>query len=307
MKEKTKVRKDNSKTLFSKKQNEHTETTNVHKGNDQQAKSSNQTHTYQLPENELEHKSQSSRYQYHVQTKNDQPITSDDDDVNEQFTNLNNRIKTVQKGRQTITINKYPERDNMNYRNKIETNNKTTVEEASTQKIQDGKKRKIRSIVIMGDSIIKDIQAHKIRQGLKGNERVYVKSFPGATINDMKSYGIPSKKFSNDLVILHIGTNNMRDNKEPEEIANDIMEIAIDLKTEHNDVMISGIVPRNDKWDGKVAEVNKFLVSLCLIYNFNFIENDNIKKATHLNYSGLHLNYDGTYILGSNFVRAIRL
>ena len=58
----------------------------------------------------------------------------------------------------------------------------------------------------MGDSIIKDIQAHKIRQGLKGNERVYVKSFPGATVNNMRSYVIPSKKFSNDHVILHIGT-----------------------------------------------------------------------------------------------------
>ena len=49
-------------------------------------------------------------------------------------------------------------------------------------------KKKKRSTVIVGDSMLKDIQQHKIRNGLTNNEKVYVKHFAGATVEHMKSY-----------------------------------------------------------------------------------------------------------------------
>ena len=58
----------------------------------------------------------------------------------------------------------------------------------------------------MGDSLLKDIEQHKIRNGLGTNEKVYLKHFSGANIEHMKSYVIPSKGFDNDLVILHVDT-----------------------------------------------------------------------------------------------------
>ena len=70
--------------------------------------------------------------------------------------------------------------------------------------------------------------------------------------------------------------------------------------------MISGIVPRRDI-NEKVTEVNHFLQNLCGIYNFHFINNANVNIDTHLNLSGLHLNHQGTYVLGGNIVEAIRL
>ena len=71
--------------------------------------------------------------------------------------------------------------------------------------------------------------------------------------------------------------------------------------------MISGLVPRRDKFNDKGIEVNKYLLSLCAENDFNFIDNSNINIETHLNTSGLHLNFRGTYILGGNFVNAIKL
>ena len=73
---------------------------------------------------------------------------------------------------------------------------------------------KKRSIVILGDSLVKDVKQYKLRKGLNNKERIFIKNFSGATVEDMKNYIIPSKKYDNDLVILHVGTNDLRQPKE---------------------------------------------------------------------------------------------
>ena len=42
-----------------------------------------------------------------------------------------------------------------------------------------------RSVLIIGDSMIQEISSDKIRKGLGTNEKIYVKSFPGASTSDM--------------------------------------------------------------------------------------------------------------------------
>ena len=41
-------------------------------------------------------------------------------------------------------------------------------------------------------------------------------------------------------------------------MATNITELAIDLKSDKNEILISGIIPRNDKLDEKCKEVNDF-------------------------------------------------
>ena len=43
--------------------------------------------------------------------------------------------------------------------------------------------KKKRSIVILGDSTLKDIEQRKVKNGLSNNEKVYVKHFSGASVN----------------------------------------------------------------------------------------------------------------------------
>ena len=104
-----------------------------------------------------------------------------------------------------------------------------------------------------------------------------------------------------------MGKNYLKNTKSAKEIATEIVEMAIDMKTEQNEIMISGIVPRRDNLIEKAIEVNRSLQSSCSTYNFYFIDNGNVNRETHLNLSGLHLNHNGTYVLGSNFVDAVRL
>ena len=177
----------------------------------------------------------------------------------------------------------------------------------STDAKKDGIQNKKRSIAIIGDSIIKDIEQHKVSQALGNREKVFVKSFSGAKINHMKSYVIPTKEFDNDLLILHCGTNDLRSGKKAHDIAKEIFDLAIDIKNEKNDVMVSAIVPRRDFLNEKGMEVNSCLKNLCSNHNIHFIDHANVKSKYHLNGSGLHLNIDGTYIVGSNFVNALKL
>ena len=134
--------------------------------------------------------------------------------------------------------------------------------------IENKNKRKKRTTVILGDSIINVIEQHKFKDGLGNNERVYVKSFSGADVEEMKIHVIPSKRFENELIILHCGTNDLRGNKSPEEIATNIINLAKEMKSEKNEVMVSGIIPRNDNLNDKGIDVNNFLNTHCKDFNF---------------------------------------
>ena len=167
--------------------------------------------------------------------------------------------------------------------------------------------RKKRSVLVVGDSMVQRLDKHKMRRGVYNQQRVFIKSFPGATTKDMLSYVEPSKQHKNDMIILHCGTNDLRSSKPAEIIAKEIRDLAHDLKTQENEVMVSGLVPRGDRLNAKANEVNKVLTSLCADDNLYFIDNWNIDARKHLDFKGLHLNDEGLNMFGGNLVDAILL
>ena len=62
----------------------------------------------------------------------------------------------------------------------------------------------------------------------------------------MKDYVKPSIKYNPDLSIMHVGTNNVQSEKKPEQIADEIVKLAQNMKTEENEVTVSGLIPRTD-------------------------------------------------------------
>ena len=87
-----------------------------------------------------------------------------------------------------------------------------------------------RTITLLGDSIIKGMKSHKIKKQRATGENIFVKSFPGAKTSCMHDYVKPSLKFKSDLFILHCGTNDLKSEKHPEVIANEIVNLAVMLK-----------------------------------------------------------------------------
>ncbi len=162
-----------------------------------------------------------------------------------------------------------------------------------------------KSITILGDSTLKQVKAKNIRKNCKNLPKVFVKSFPGATIQQMHHYMIPSLDFKPELVILHCGTNDLRSEKSAETIAKDVIELAKAARCEDNEILISNIITRGDKYKNKAMAVNKSLKTLCQQNSFEYINNANLNEKHHLSTDGIHLNFKGSFTLGTNFSNAI--
>ena len=74
-----------------------------------------------------------------------------------------------------------------------------------------------------------------------------VKTFPGTSVADMKHYVKPTLEKNPELIILHVGTNDIPQ-KEPEEIVKEIESLCTGIKANSlAKVAISEIIQRDDQ------------------------------------------------------------
>lgn len=164
--------------------------------------------------------------------------------------------------------------------------------------------KKKRTINFIGDSLLKDVKPYELKHKMKKTDKLYVQSYKGARTSAMKHHANASLEFDPDVYAVHIGTNDLKLEKSPSEIANNILEIGLQLMNDHNKVFISSIVTRRDDSNEKGKKVNDFLKLRCPNYLLGYIDNSNITNR-HLNQSGLHLNREGSKLLSDNFLRVI--
>ena len=175
---------------------------------------------------------------------------------------------------------------------------------SSTVKSKKSSKHKYRKkIHIIGDSIIKEVKGWKLTNK---DHKVIVRTFPGASTKCMESYVKPTSELKPDTIILHCGTNDLRNTIKPQDVSSKIINLAVSLKTPENSVIISGLTTRKDYLADKVPLVNDHLAGECQKRNIGFIDNTDILADAHLNRSNLHLNVKGTNILVRNFIHAIK-
>ena len=158
-----------------------------------------------------------------------------------------------------------------------------------------------RTLTIIGDSMVKKIRSQDINNECP-SYKSYVKTFPGARIDDMFSYVQPTVNMNPSMVVLMCGTNNLR-NEEPDRIANKLVHLALTVNERVEKVAVSSIVHRADSHNLEVKgkEVNRLVRESLENHGIGFITQDNI-KAQHLNEWGLHLNYNGNNLLAGNFI-----
>ena len=91
-------------------------------------------------------------------------------------------------------------KSNLHTENKDVKSKSTTTDEIFTEvkRKQSDNKHK-RSIVVLGDSLLKGIEQHRVRNSLRNNEKVYVKHFSGATTSHMHNYVQPIKRIQQRL------------------------------------------------------------------------------------------------------------
>ena len=157
-------------------------------------------------------------------------------------------------------------------------------------------------MVILGDSFVKDI---KDWQPSDESNKVVTKHFSGGNTTDTKSYLLPTKSCNPEKIVLHCGTNDLKKQKSANEISNDIIEVAMLCKSDNNNVLFSGIIPRSNKGNAKVVEVNRHLNNEYRMRNICFISDSNINRKIDCNSSGLHLNWKGTNKLFESLLFAL--
>ena len=151
----------------------------------------------------------------------------------------------------------------------------------------------------VGDSIVKNIEGWRLSKRMKSS--FAVKSIPGATAKGMKLHikGCLEDN-SPDSIILHVGTNNLKNKETVDDIAIDIMDIAMFIRNEKTNISVSGLTVRNDRSNGKGKSVNSLLKHRCDKEKICFVDNTNI-NVDILNNSGLHLKERGTTRFVNNF------
>ena len=117
----------------------------------------------------------------------------------------------------------------------------------------------------------------------------------------------PSIRENNpDHIILCVGTIDVPSEKNPQVIAQSIVDLAKTVGNDNLQVTVFSIFQRNDQWSKKVYEVNKVLLNLCKDVNIPFISHSAIGAKRNLNNSKLHLNIRGSRKLQENFVKYLK-
>ena len=135
---------------------------------------------------------------------------------------------------------------------------------------------------------------------------VKVRSYPGATTDDLIDHCRPVARRQPDIIIVHVGTDDLR-SKDEKEIAQNISGIKDTIKeiSPNTRTLISLIIQRydNETMNGKVVFVNNELTQL---FNKNeLIDNSNLGRDCIGGSRGLHLNQPGTRHLARNFKQAL--
>ena len=121
----------------------------------------------------------------------------------------------------------------------------------------------------------------------------------------MQDYLKPLLRRNPHQIILHVGTNDIKSEKSPDQLVEGIVKLVSQVreKSAHIKVAISALTIRKDGHliQTKVNQTNNLLNSFCSDNNVDFINHTNIDLDC-LNRGGLHLNRRGSLIMQRNYM-----
>ena len=117
------------------------------------------------------------------------------------------------------------------------------------------------------------------------NGRSFIKSFPGAKVEELQHYVTPHLETQKpDISMIHVGDNNINyknlEDINVDEISENIANVGKKCASFNSTVFISSIlVKKNVRVSVIIRRVNEKLQDLCGKYGFHFISNDNIGRS----------------------------
>ena len=161
-------------------------------------------------------------------------------------------------------------------------------------------------VAVVGDSILKRMSTFELRKRTP-TASALVRPFVGATIDEMSEYLKPVLKKCPDVVLLHIGINDLSSLRLEDEhsILTRFDGLVKQIKECGAIPIISFVVCTSDLCiNDRVKNFNKLLFDYCSKNLIIFIKHDNI-NFNHILRDGIHLNMHGSNILYDNIVNMI--
>ena len=160
-----------------------------------------------------------------------------------------------------------------------------------------------KKITVIGDSMVKFLRSDEMSSV---NNAVNIMKHPGSTTDDMVDYVRPVTRKKPDVIIMHIGTNDLTKGvntmSKVKKIVSSVQEVD---STRNIQLGFSSIVQRADKdYSKEIKDINTRLKSYCLGKGLIFVDNSNIDESC-LNNSKLHLGKKGTQLLSQNILRSL--
>ena len=136
-------------------------------------------------------------------------------------------------------------------------------------------------------------------------ETIKIRTFPGATIGDMKFFIISHLRKSPDKIVLRVGTNDVP-HATPKEMFNAIKDLKsfIQKYAPELKIIISTPVLRVDKASGN--GINKRYIDILKEAKVDCIFNDNIAEF-NIDQYGLHINESGSAVLAKNLISGMQI
>lgn len=174
--------------------------------------------------------------------------------------------------------------------------NKKATKSASSQR-----KKKV---VLVGDSLVRDV-GKNLQLQCAGFREVCK---PGARIDQLLTE-VKKKVEPDATVLVQVGTNNLRMD-ETDVIMKEYEDLIKGLKEDREEVVIMGILPRQDISDAlesKRMDINRQLKSMCNQEEVKYWEVDfNPWKGGFLGRDGLHLNARGADVVARQIFRMMK-
>ena len=151
------------------------------------------------------------------------------------------------------------------------------------------------TVIVVGDSMIKHLDRGRLRRSVaKKALKISTESYSGANCDVMKHHIKPCLAKNPDVVILHVGHNDIA-LKNAIEIAKGVAEIGniIQNQSPNTKVVISELITRTDTSENRRYAI---LLTHCKQNKWGHITHANI-QAKHINPYGIHLNRGGIPIL----------
>ena len=199
-----------------------------------------------------------------VVTRNRFEPINDDEDASNEITYPTNRGHSTTEVNRQDKKSKFNRTGNKNSKGSasIPRHNTVDTEQNGINSEHREENNPSNTIIIAGDSILKHLNAHKMS---KDNNKVA--TFPGCTIRDMRDHIKPILRKKPEQIIIHVGTNSLRESESPSACSDEIINLVSSIKrdTTDTDVVLSSLTARSD--DGQpaiqVEDVNSTLRDFC--------------------------------------------